>query len=418
MDASKPGAPSGEGRRSVRERSRDRVIAALRATDGLSRADLVEATGLSRATLSTVVGELVAAGVLVEAGAGRGVGTRPSACVDAAGPGPGPGRGRTARVLRLAGGAGLVGALAFGNGELRAALGDLAGRVLGERRVELAVGDDADAALATASAVMAGLLADAGRAAPDRSVAQIAMGLPCSIDERTGRVSYNEILPGWVGLDPADELARRCGCPVTVENDANLAALGEYGHGAARGVRDLIFVKVSRGIGAGLILDGRLYRGATGVAGNVGHVIVVPNGEICRCGNRGCLETVASVPRVLAGVGEALGRAVRIEELVALVRGGNMGARRTVADAGHRIGQCLADLCGVLNPSLVVIGGELAGTGPVFTSVIHDSLTRFTQPVVAEAVTVRAGELGARAEVLGALALAAADLRPRLPVVG
>jgi predicted NBD/HSP70 family sugar kinase len=236
----------------------------------------------------------------------------------------------------------------------------------------------------------------------------VVLGLPCSIDERTGRVSYNEILPGWVGLDPAVELAGRCGTPVRVENDANLAALGENVHGAARGVRDLIFVKVSRGIGAGLILGGRLYRGASGVAGNVGHVVVAPGGEICRCGNRGCLETVAAAPQVLAGVGAALGREVRIEELAALVHGGNVGARRAVADAGHRIGQCLADLCGVLNPAVVVVGGELAETGSVFVSAIHDSLTRYTQPVVAEAVTVRAGELGARAEVLGALALAAA----------
>lgn len=396
--AASAGPETGDAAVRVRGRSRDSVVAAVREAGELSRAGLAVATGLSRATLSTVVGELLAAGVLVESPAQARAG-----------------RGRTARPLRLAGGVGLVGAMAFGNCDLHAALGDLGGRVLGERRVEFAVGEDADAALDTAQRVLRELLAETGRAAETGGLAHVVLGLPCSIDERTARVSYNEILPGWMGRYPAAELASRCGCPVTVENDANLAALGEHAHGAARDVRDLIYVKASRGIGAGLVLGGRLYRGATGVAGNLGHVIVAPGGEICRCGNRGCLETIASVPRVLAGVGAASGRPVRVEELAELVRGGNMGARRTVADAGHRIGQCLGDLCGVLNPAVVVVGGELAETGAVFVSAIQDSLTRYTQPVVAEAVSVRGSGLGARAEMLGGLVLAAAGVPPRIP---
>jgi hypothetical protein len=172
------------------------VVEALLASGELSRAELVQATGLSRATLSRLAAELLAAGVLVEA------------------PGPpGPGRGRVPRRLGLAGRAGLVGAPAFGDGELRAALGDAGGLVLAEQRVDLPVGNDAAAALDVAAGLLGELLASRA----DRSegaLARVVMGLPCSIDERTGRVSYTDMLPGWLGLAPAAELARRCGCPV------------------------------------------------------------------------------------------------------------------------------------------------------------------------------------------------------------
>ena len=120
------------------------------------------------------------------------------------------------------------------------------------------------------------------------------MGLPGPIEQREGTVGSTAILPGWIGMTAAAEMRRRLEIPVMVDNDANLGALAEAAFGAGRDAGDLIYLKVSAGIGAGLILNGRLYRGSAGLAGELGHVLVDPDGIVCRCGNRGCLETVAA----------------------------------------------------------------------------------------------------------------------------
>ena len=135
-------------------------------------------------------------------------------------------------------------------------------------------------------------LADAGVAR--ETVIGAGMGLPGPIDQGDGTVGSSAILPGWIGMTAAAELRRRLDIPVMVDNDANLGALAEAAFGAGRDAGDLIYLKISSGIGAGLILNGRLYRGSAGLAGELGHVLVNPDGIVCRCGNRGCLETVAA----------------------------------------------------------------------------------------------------------------------------
>jgi predicted NBD/HSP70 family sugar kinase len=203
----------------------------------------------------------------------------------------------------------------------------------------------------------------------------------------------------------------RTGQQVVIENDANLAALGEWRYGAGRDLANLIYVKASIGIGAGLILDNRLYRGAAGTAGEIGHTQINPDGTVCRCGNRGCLETIASLRPVLVSLSEAHGRAVDYDGLVALLAAGDIGARRVVADAGRRIGRPLADLCNALNPGLVVVGGELGNAGAALTDAIHESINRYAQPLIGQ-VTAQPSTLGPRAEMLGAVAAAIAGTRP------
>ena len=147
----------------------------------------------------------------------------------------------------------------------------------------------------------------------------VGMGLAAPINKLTGELEANGILPGWHGIRPAEEMERRLGFPVQLENDANVGALGEKVFGAARGVDDLIYVRLSAGVGAGLILDGRPYHGVRGVAGEIGHVLADPNGLICRCGNRGCLETVASPVAVAALLERSTGQRVSVQRLIELV---------------------------------------------------------------------------------------------------
>jgi predicted NBD/HSP70 family sugar kinase len=197
----------------------------------------------------------------------------------------------------------------------------------------------------------------------------------------------------------------RLGIPVALDNDANLGALGEKAFGAARGVDDLVYIRLSAGVGAGLIIDGQPYQGGLGVAGEVGHVLSDPHGPICRCGNRGCLETIASPVAVAALLERSLRQPVTVQRLLELVADGDRGARRAVAEAGEAVGQALSMVVNILNPELIVVGGDLAEAGDILLAPIAAAIERHSVAPAAAAVTVTAGMLGPRAEVLGAAAL-------------
>jgi predicted NBD/HSP70 family sugar kinase len=214
---------------------------------------------------------------------------------------------------------------------------------------------------------------------------------------------------GWRDLNPGEELERRLGVAVHVDNDANLGALAELRHGIARGRHDMIYLKLASGLGAGIVLGGRLHRGATGIAGEIGHVQVGEDGLVCRCGSRGCLETVVAAPRLLGLLRPAYDQDLSVEDVLALDRDGDAGVRRVLTDAGRTVGRAVADLANSLNPELVVVGGSL-GSAPSLLAGLRDSIDRYAQPDTAAAVDIEAGELGDRAEVVGSVALAIATV--------
>ena len=194
--------------------------------------------------------------------------------------------------------AGLAVGIDFGHRHLRVAVSDLSHTVLAETWRELDVDHSADEGLATAVEFVDEVLAEADL---DRArVIGVGMGLPAPIDRGTGAVQAASILPGWVGVDAAAEASARLGLPVEVDNDANLGALAEHAWGAARGRSEVAYIKVSSGIGAGLISGGRLQHGVGGTAGEIGHTLIAEGGPVCRCGNRGCLETLASTRAIAA----------------------------------------------------------------------------------------------------------------------
>jgi predicted NBD/HSP70 family sugar kinase len=379
----------------LREANRSRVIDALRHEGSASRTDLVRITGLSRTTITTLVGDLQERGLVVEQE--EDAVERPER----------PGRGRPPVLLRLAPSAGAALGLDFGHRHVRVAVADLSSTVLAERRIDVDVDAAAATALDAAAELVTEVLRDTG---VERSqVVGAGMGLPGPIDRRTGTVGSSVILPGWAGLRAAEELSRRIDFHVEVDNDANLGALAEFSLGAGRGLEDVVYVKVSSGIGAGLVLGGRLHHGATGIAGEIGHVQVRSDGAVCRCGNRGCLETVASGPALLNVLRAAHGPELTLAGMLDLAAAGDLGTQRVINDAGRAIGHALGDLCNSLNPSMIVVGGDVSAAGAPLLDGIRETVDRYAQPGAAQAVTVARGVLGERAEVLGALTLVISD---------
>jgi predicted NBD/HSP70 family sugar kinase len=364
----------------LRELNRLRVVDELRRRGNASRGEIADATGLSRTTVTTLVADLQGRGLVIETGAANG-----------------GGRGRPPVQLRLDPSAGAAIGVDFGHSHVHVAVADLSASVLGERRVELDVDGAPAKALDVAAALGHELVARAGL--DPRRVVGAGMGLP-------GPLGASAIMRGWAKLDPAKELTRRLGVTATVGNDANLGALAELSLGAGSGMQDLVYLKLASGIGAGLVLGGRLHQGATGIAGEIGHVQVKADGAVCRCGNRGCLETVASASALLESLKPAYGEDLTVRGMLELATTGNHGAQRVIKDAGWAIGRAVADLCNSLNPEAIVVGGVLGASGTSLLEGIRESVDRYAQPGTADAVTVLPGRLGERAEVLGALALA------------
>jgi predicted NBD/HSP70 family sugar kinase len=279
---------------------------------------------------------------------------------------------------------------------------DLSHTVLVEREVPLLPEHTAESGMAEAVRLVDTLLDEIG--ATRRDVLGVGLGIPGPIDMRTGRIEAGSVLPEWVGVRAATAMGDRLGLPVQVDNDANLGALAEVMWGAARGHRNAAYLKVASGIGAGLVIDGRLYRGSAGTAGEIGHTTIDESGEVCRCGNRGCLETVASVPVLVGLLRNSSGGDITAADMLAMAGDGHAGCRRVIEDAGRQIGVAVANLCNLLNPDLVVVGGELAGAGDMLLEPLRGVLRRFAIPSVASTAVVRA-ELGRRSQMLGALAL-------------
>jgi predicted NBD/HSP70 family sugar kinase len=369
--------------------NRLRAIETLYRHPATSRSELARRTGLSRATVSTLVEELGRAGVVAEHDAPDEERPRNT--------------GRPPVLLSLVPGAAYAVGLDFGHQHIRVAVCNLAGEPVVDDWSPAEVDHAPIESLDLAQELVLEALASAG-IARDRLLG-VGMGLAAPINMHTGELEANGILPGWHGIRPAAEMEKRLGIPVQLENDANAGALGEKVFGAARGIDDLIYIRLSAGIGAGLIFGGRPYQGVRGVAGEIGHALAEANGLICRCGNRGCLETVASPVAVAALLERSTGMPVSVQRLLELVKSGDRGAERAVADAGTLVGQVLSILVNALNPELVVVGGELASAGDVLLDPIRTAIHRHVVAPGAAAVEVRAGTLGDRAEVLGAAAL-------------
>jgi predicted NBD/HSP70 family sugar kinase len=373
---------------SLREFNRLRIVDFLRVNGTASRAELSRRTGLSRSTVSTLVSDLQRRGLVVEregqfAGEGQ--------------------PGRPAALLALDPSAGAAVGIDFNHDKVRVAVSDLSRTVLAQRTAAFDVDHDAAGAIRLAAEQAEGVLAEAG-VEPDRVLgAGVALAGP--IDHKRGAVHKSSVLPGWADVDAARELEDLLDTPAYVDNDANLGALAEVTLGAGRNARFAAYVSISSGIGAGVIVDGRPYRGHRGTAGEIGHVVVDAQGPICRCGNRGCLETYASSQALLRLVRPSREDELSVHEVIELAKDGDAGCRRAIADVGQAVGGVVAGLVNLFSPEMVVIGGELGEAGDLLLDSLREAVRRDALPAAAGELKIVAGELGERANLLGALAL-------------
>ncbi len=368
----------------------------LRTLGRTSQADIARTTGLSRTTVSTLVAELKDSGLVFE--------------VDGRVPGQRGGRPGVQLVLEESSKA-VVG-IDFGHSHVQVAVADLAHKVLAERTRELDVDHRAVEALDAAARMAEETLAAAG--VNRDTVIGAGIGIPGPVDRARGTVGSATILPGWLGLRIAGEMEGRLGLPVEIENDANCGALAELTWGAGRECSNFAYIKAATGIGAGLVIDGRLLRGASGTAGEIGHTTLDETGVLCYCGNRGCLETVASGPAILQLVGQGRAETLTLGRVIELAAQGDVRCRRAISDAGREIGVAVAGLCNLINPERVIIGGLLSRAGDLLLQPIRESIRRHSVLAAAERVEVVPAVFVERAELLGSLALALSAWNPAL----
>jgi predicted NBD/HSP70 family sugar kinase len=375
---------------------RVRVLSALTETPRLSRTDLVQRTGLARATVGSVVYDLIAAGVLAEV-TDQATGTR---------------TGRPPQLLSLKPDAAYAVGVDVGHDHVRVMLTDLVGAPLSDATEQLDTDDDPKRALKTAVRLINRAIAEIG--ADREKVLGVGVGIACPVDAIQGELYAENIMPGWVGVRPADELAERTGLAVRIINDANAGVLAERRFGAARDCANVIYLRLASGIGAGLVCDGRMQLGSDGLAGELGHVTVEPLGAMCRCGNRGCLETVAS-PTVIADL-LSRGRSapVRVADLADLVRDRDTGALRMIEDAGEAVGRALSSAVMLLNPELIVVGGDLVVAGDALFAPLRRVLGRHTMDSQRRKLRIVPSSLGDSAGARGAAALVLDTVPERL----
>lgn len=350
----------------------------------MTQAELARASGLSPATVSSIAHELRDEEWVVDEEL----------------------EGARGRALTLSRDAGLAVGIAFGHSHVRVAIADLAHTILAEAESPLDTDHGAEHGISLAGSLFRRLVEETEI---DTSlVTGVGMGLPGPLRGDSGEVGDSAILPSWIASHPGRLMRDELGHDVKVENDANLAALAEIVWGAGRGCTDLLYVKISTGVGAGLILGGRLYHGGVGTAGEIGHTTIDESGPVCRCGSRGCLETFAGAEAVVEPLRRRHGDSLTVRQVVAMAKDGDAGCQRVIGDAGHAVGRAVADACNLLAPERVVIGGDLARAGDLLLDPVRAAVARSTIGALRE-VPVTTGTLGERADVLGAVALVLRD---------
>ncbi len=362
------------------------ILAYIRSESGITRADLARATGLGRAAISQRVDQLIERGLVRETSDLPSTGGRPPSG------------------LVFDGTSGVVLAADLGATHARLAAVDLAGAVLAEVSQDLEIARGPDLVLDVVATRFHELLDRAGRSPED--LQGIGLGVPGPVEFSTGRPISPPIMPGWDGFAIPERLADYFEAPILVDNDVNVMAAGEH-WATRRAERQLLFVKVGTGVGCGIVVEGRIYRGAEGAAGDIGHIKVAGHDDVrCECGNIGCLEAVAG-GRALVRQAQALGLSVRdSRDVVALALQHDVRVLGLIRNTGRTLGEVLAGLVNAFNPHVIVLGGDVAEAQEQLLAGIKEVVYQSATPLATSRLEISQSRLGDRAGIVGAAVLA------------
>lgn len=382
---------SSPGVRGIREANLSRTVRLIHQTGSISRAAIGRETGLSATTVSLLVKALLESGIVQESGTGQSSGGRPPILLEF---------DYSYRYLL---------GLDMGATHLTAVLMDLAGDVLAHRAQRFDVAHDPAGTVEIALTLVEEIMFEADRSPDDLLGMGIAIPAPLE-GEGLDRPSQ-QILPAWEGFDLTGALSEAISLPLYVENDANAGAIAEKWWGKGAEYDNLAYIKLGTGVGSGLIANGDIYRGDGGTAGEIGHVPIDLNGPLCRCGKRGCLESYVGAPALVSRVRQQRREAPReeapveldtIEAIIEAAHAGDDQCREVLEQAGRFLGVGISNLLNLLNPGLIVLGGELAEAGDLILDSVGTTIQARAMPKAVQETTITFSSLGADAVAVGA----------------
>jgi len=402
VDGGRPSTHAVLGASAIRAQHRRLLLNLLWEEREISRAELARRTGLSRSTVSAIVGDLLSTGLVEEARAGVSSG------------------GRRPIILEFQDQSSFIVGIELGATHVSCVLTDLRCNVRASWSGPAPVRDEPEVALNKMTMAVRSVLAADGVLLPQ--VLGIGVAVPSPVDKDRPGELLPLVAPSWQGYNIATHLEDNFGRSVFMDNDANLGALAELWWGAGPSAGNIAFVKVATGIGAGLIIDGRIFRGSSGIAGEIGHTSIDTNGPRCLCGLNGCLTTFVGTPALLERAESELRAAgsnrpppASIDELVNAALDGDPSSVELMRYAGSKLGIGIANMLSLLNPTTVVLGGGLARAGDLVLDAVRETVLLQTLPAISS-TEIKTTSLNEWGIAIGAatLALEAALRTPSL----
>ncbi|MBT3313248.1 MAG: ROK family protein [Anaerolineae bacterium] len=365
---------------------------------GISRAGLARQLGLTRSAITTIVSDLMETGAIQESAKKTGTSGRP----------------RT--LLEITPEAGYVAGIDMGATHLRVVVSNFGAQVIREKEIAFDIAQDPEICLEKTDRLLQELLEEANLTLPQLS--SIGVGVPGPVSADAGMVIAPPIMPGWDRFPIRKTLEKLWGLPISVNNDAELGALGEWAYGAGRNAKDLAYIKVGHGIGAGLLINGQIYRGSTGSAGEIGHLTIDEKGPICTCGNRGCLEALSGGGAIALQAKNAVKekkntqlreistKNISAKDVAFAAQRGDFLAQQIMEEAGEHLGVALAGLINIFNPDMIIVGGGVAQMGDILLEPIRKTVKERSLLSATTNVRITTALLGRRSSSMGAVAQA------------
>ncbi|GAA2246291.1 ROK family transcriptional regulator [Rarobacter faecitabidus] len=371
--------------RALRLLNTRKVVDTLTRNGAQTQANLARLTGLSAGTISNIVRDLVDE---------RRVET--TSVVSS---------GRRSAMVSLVPDPRIVVGIDVGRTHMKVMASDTSHRVFGRRHKKFGVDQSPTDAFGQARKMIDELLDEFE--IPASQLVQVGIAVPASVDPQTGRVAQGSVLPHWAGYDLTTLATEVLAVPAIVENDASLGALAQLAFGSKPTGGTVVFIKVAAGIGIGVAIDGKVYRSTSGLSGEIGHIQIFDGGDICYCGNRGCLETLASSRRIVADLAHVRQDPnVTLDDVIRGARSDDPAVRRILTEAGSALGRIVASIANIFGPDIIVVGGPVAPAGDAFLNPVVHAARQHALPAAVAQTEFMISEFGDEDEVRGACALA------------